>query len=252
VFDFAGVSGAVESNDNPLRSLEEDCRPHLSLFQACAEAQEPPLVVFCSSRLVYGKPQYLPVDESHPLAPQSMYAAHKITAENYLRVFGHTHGLRSCILRLSNPYGPHQPQVARSYSVLNQFIRAASEGVPIKIYGNGCQQRDYIYIDDVITAFLLCAIHEKCYGQTFNLGGRDSISIKTAVERIAWLAGGTPVHFEPWPQDYKAVETGNYRTDLRKIDSYLALPPPTPFEEGLSRTLDFYRKEHSALQAKQP
>jgi UDP-glucose 4-epimerase len=251
VFDFAGASGAVDSNEKPLQSLEEDCRSHLSLFQACAAVKEPPIVVFCSSRLVYGKPRYLPVDESHPLSPQSVYAVHKITVENYLRVFGHTRGLRSCILRLSNPYGPHQPRDARGYGIINQFIRAASEGVPIRIYGDGSQQRDYIYVDDVITMFLLCAVHEKCHDQTFNVGGRHGISIKTAVEQIVRLAGGPSVYFEPWPRDYKVIETGDYRTDLRKIDDYLALPPQTSFEEGVSRTLDYYLKGCSVGQSNQ-
>ena len=245
MFDFAGVSGAVDSNQDPVRSLEGDCLSHLSLFQACATAKESPLVVFCSSRLVYGNPQYLPVDEAHPLLPRSMYAVHKITVENYLKVFNHTHGLRFCILRLSNPYGPHQPWGARSYGILNQFIHAALEGVPIKIYGDGHQQRDYIYVNDAITVFLLCVMHEKCRGQTFNLGGRHSISIRTAVEKITRLAGGTPVHFESWPKEYKVLETGDYRTDLRKIDSYLVLPPQTSFEEGVMQTLHYCREERS-------
>lgn len=241
VFDFAGVSGAVQSNKTPLRSLQEDCYPHLSLLHACACAHTLPLVVFCSSRLVYGKPQYLPVDESHPLASQSLYAVHKITVENYLRVFSHTHGLRYCILRLSNPYGPYQPQELRSYGIINQFICMASKGMPIKIYGAGEQQRDYIYVDDAISTFLLCAMHTMCHDQVFNLGGRNRISIRTAVQQIAQLAGDTPVYFEPWPKDYKSVETGDYYTDLSKIDSCLTLPAQMPFEEGLARTISFYR-----------
>jgi len=249
VFDFAGVSGAVDSNENPLQSLEEDCRSHLSLFQASAEAKKPPLMVFCSSRLVYGKPQYLPVDEAHPLSPQSIYAAHKIAVENYLKVYSHTHGLRSCILRLSNPYGPQQTQEARNYGILNQFIRAASEGLPIKIYGDGQQQRDYIYVDDVILVFLLCAMHERCYGQIFNLGNRHRMGIRTAAQEIARLAGGTAIHFEPWPKHYKVIETGDYHTDLRKLDNYFTLPPQTSFAEGVRRTLHYCREERRARES---
>ena len=246
VFDFAGVSGAAESNRNPLRDLEENCGAQLSILQACAKLQPSPLVMFCSSRLVYGKPQYLPVDEAHPIAPQSFYAAHKVTVENYLRVLWQTRGLRYCVVRLSNPYGPNQPADARSYGVINQFIRTAVEGGPIRIFGNGQQLRDYIFVDDVISAFLLCAMNQQCHGQIFNLGGRSPIRFKDAAQCIAMLAGHTPLCLEPWPERYKSVETGDYYTDLKKFDSVVSLAPPLSFEEGILRTLGYYRDLHRA------
>lgn len=252
VFDFAGGLSAVASNAEPQRSLEEDCQAHLSLLQACTTLHQAPVVVFCSSRLVYGKPQYLPVDEAHPLGPQSLYAVHKITVENYLQVFRQLYGLRFCVLRLSNPYGPHQAPEARRHGILNQFVQAAAAATPITIYGDGGQQRDYIYVDDVIAVFLLCAMHEHCYGQTFNLGGRHSISLGSAAQLVAQLAGGTPVHFVPWPQEYQAVETGDYCTDLSKIDRYLTLPPQTSLAEGLARTLDHYRKTGGMSSGNEP
>jgi nucleoside-diphosphate-sugar epimerase len=170
-----------------------------------------------------------------------MYAVHKLTSEQYLQVLQQTHGLRFYALRLSNPYGPHQPLATRGYGVLNQFMLAAARGAAITLYGDGCQRRDYIYVDDVMTAFLLCAASEQCTGQIFNLGGRQSIMLHAAAQQIARLAGGTPVHFAPWPEGYKAVETGDYCTDLRKIERYIALPPQRAFEEGLAQTLTYYR-----------
>jgi len=246
VFDFAGVSSAVASNRDPLGHLDAECRGQLNLFHACAETPAAPLVVFCSSRLVYGRPQYLPVDEHHPLAPQSLYAVHKITAEHYLHMFHQTHGLDSCILRLSNPYGPRQPPEAKGYGVINHFIRAAARGEAIRVFGDGTQRRDYIYVHDVIAAALLCAAEAGCRNETFNLGGSAGVSLREAAQTVARLAGGTPVYFEPWPADYLAVETGDYATDLTKLRSRLRLPPETPFAEGLWKTLNFYRAEESA------
>lgn len=240
VFDFAGTAGAVKSNQSPEKNLDDDCRPHLNLIQACAETSSSPLVIFCSSRLVYGRPRQLPVGESHELVPQSMYAVHKITAENYLEVFRQTHDLRYCVLRLSNPYGPHQSHESTAYGVINHFIRSAARQETIRIYGDGKQRRDYIYVEDAIAAFLHCAAEPRCYGEKFNLGGRDSISIGDAAQQISRLAGGTPIHYEPWPHDYKKVETGDYETDMSKLDACLRLPPATSFEEGLKRTLAFY------------
>ena len=241
VFDFAGVSGAVQSNQDPAGYLDRECGPHLQIIKACAEAERPPVVTFCSTRLVYGRPQTLPVGEEHPLHPESMYAVHKITIEHYLNVFAHTHNLPFCVLRLSNPYGPNQPASTRGYGIINQFLALAAAGKAIRIFGDGRQRRDYIYVDDVITAFLIVAMEPKCHGQFFNVGGRESISIVDAVRGISKLAGGTPIEFEPWPQEYRSVETGDYVSDLSKIDSFVDLPPQTPFEVGFRESLAHYR-----------
>jgi nucleoside-diphosphate-sugar epimerase len=242
VFDFAGVSGAVDSNRNPIDGLSGECLPQLSLIQACAESESSPLVVYCSTRLVYGRPQYLPVDESHPLLPQSMYAVHKITVENYLRVYHATHGLRYCTFRLSNPYGPYQARDARNYGVINRFIQLAAAGQPITLYGDGQQQRDYVYVDDVIGACLSAVTHECSHNQILNLGGDQPIRLRDAAERISTLAGGTPVRFQPWPEEYRVVETGDYRSDLTKLATCLQPPAQTAFDVGVELTLEFYRQ----------
>lgn len=243
VFDFAGVSGAADSNQRSTHLLVEDCQAQLNLLRVCAEQEPRPLIVYCSSRLVYGKPRYLPVNESHALAPQSIYAVNKITAENYLKVFRQTHGLRFVVVRLSNPYGPHQPGDGRSYGIINQFIRRAVEGLPLTIYGDGTQLRDYIYVDDVINILLRCVMDEKCHDETFNLGGGEGIAIRNAAEEIARQATGISVRFEPWPQELRLVETGDYVTDLKKLKTYSKVAPQVSFQLGLSWSLDFYRRD---------
>ena len=243
VFDFAGASGAVASNQEPFRHLEEECSPHLSLFQACSEIRKPPVVAFCSTRLVYGKPSYLPVDEKHPLAPRNMYAVHKITLENYLKVFASTKSLPFVILRLSNPYGPYQPKKTTNYGIINLFMRLAAQGSPITIFGDGRQQRDYVFVDDVVTAFLAAAMTKECYCRTFNFGGRHHISIQEAVQIIAEQAGNTPIKYEPWPDDYQQVETGDYYSNLQRIDRYIALPDHTSLRDGFLKTIQYYRQK---------
>ncbi len=243
VFDLAGVAGATESNRNAIRCLDEELRAQLTLLSACARLAQPPHVIFPSSRLVYGRPLYLPVDESHPLAPQSIYAAHKITVENYFSVLSQHSDLSYTVIRLSNPYGPFQVAANRSYGVINHFLRAAANGEPIKIYGDGRQKRDYIHVEDVIAALLLCPMRAAARNRIFNLGGRIPISLASVAEIIAKAAGGTPIHFVPWPEDYKAVETGDYLSDLTQIDEALGLPAQMDLARGMALALRSYSGE---------
>jgi UDP-glucose 4-epimerase len=242
VFDLAGTSGAVGSNADPGGSTDQDCRPHLTLFTAAAAAASRPVVAFCSSRLVYGRPDYLPVDEDHPVRPASFYAVHKLTLEHYLHVLATTRGLRSCVLRLSNPYGPFWPEQRKGYGLINQFIARALAGEPITIFGDGSQRRDYIHVDDVSAALLAVATADNCRGQTFNLGGAESVSIRAAVETIAAQIPTADVRFVPWPAEHLAVETGDYQSDLSKLQRHVRLPPQAAFAEGLRRTLRAVRQ----------
>jgi UDP-glucose 4-epimerase len=186
---------------------------------------------------VYGRPVRLPVGEDHPVAPASFYAVNKLTLEHYLRVLGGTHGLRSVVFRLSNPYGPFWPAERKSYGIINQFIARALAGEPITIFGDGSQRRDYIHVDDVSAALLATATVGACAGQTFNLGGDEPLSIAEAVGEIAQQVGDAVVRYAPWPAEHLAVETGDYRTDGSKLRRFVDLPPPIAFRDGLRRTL---------------
>lgn len=241
VIDLMGSSGAVESNRNPQHSLDQDCRSHLALLEACAESASLSRVLFASSRLVYGRPQYLPVDEEHPLNPESIYAAHKITVEHYLRILGSRRGLDYSIFRISNPYGPHQENNGKGYGVINQFLRQAARGEVIEIFGDGRQQRDYIHVDDVTAALLLASMNPACGGQVFNLGGSRGISLAGAASLISRLAG-SEVRFVPWPLEYRVVETGDYITDMTRLSSFIRLPAPIDWEQGLAGSLEHYRR----------
>jgi nucleoside-diphosphate-sugar epimerase len=247
VFDFAGTSGPAQSNRNPLENLDSELGMQLTLLSACSQEPSRPLLMFCSSRLVYGRPLSLPVGENQPLSPQSIYAAHKIATESYLNALAESRGLRYSIIRLSNPYGPHQPSGPREYGIINQFLSSAALGQPIRIYGDGAQRRDYIYVEDVISTFLLCAAERSCERQVFNLGGMASVPLREAAEIICELAHGTPLIYEPWPSEQKVIETGDYATDLRKLKAFVNLPPQVPLRDGFARTIAFYRHHPTEL-----
>lgn len=249
VFDFAGTSGAVSSNSAPSESVDAECRPQLTLFEACARSSPEAVLVFPSTRLVYGKPQYLPVDESHALAPQSMYAASKIAIENYLRVFERTYGLRSVILRLSNPYGPNMLAEQTRHNVINRFMYLAARGQGIRVFGDGSQKRDYLHVYDAINAFMAGAANERCHGQTFNVGGTLPISIRDAVDVIASEVRNAIIEHVPWPASAEMVETGDYYCTMAKVEEYLQLPPRIPIERGLRATTRYFMERLNVTKA---
>jgi len=241
IFNFAGVSSSVESNRSPEDSLDAECRIHMRLIHECSKTMTQPLIIFSSTRLVYGKPDYLPVDESHPLLPMSMYAVNKITVENYLRLFSQIGKLDYMIFRISNPYGPHQRIESSGYGIINRFIQYAAEGREISIFGKGDQKRDYIYINDTVSAILTATATRKCLNQIFNLGGSSGISLSEAAATIASQVKGVTINNVPWPDDYRQVETGDYISDVSKLRELIQLPKFTTFSDGVRMTLQHYR-----------
>lgn len=237
VFDFLGYPKLSPSSPAPQRELEQEFIPHLNLFSACVKSPRKPVVVLCSSRLVYGAPQYLPVDEAHPVAPRSFYAAHKLLMEHYLQAMSQTVGLRRMVFRLSSPYGPYAPSRRGSYGVLNMFMQMALRGETIRIFGDGSQERDYVFVDDVIHAFLWAACEERCIGETFNFGCERSISLAEAAVTIASIAGRGKVEHVPWPSVDRSLETGSYRSNLDKIRSMIPPRAQLGFEEGVRLTI---------------
>jgi len=135
VFSLAGLSGAVSSNYCPYLDLDINLKGHLNILEACREMNPGVRLVFPSSRLVYGKPLNIPVDEKHPLQPESIYAINKIAVENYYLLYHKLFDLDVVILRISNPYGPFQHLSVSNYGIINIFIMKALEGEKINIFG---------------------------------------------------------------------------------------------------------------------
>ncbi len=242
IFNLAGKSGAVDSNKTPLNDLDINCRGQLVLLEACRSFNQHVAIVFPSSRLVYGRPLYLPVDEDHPVAPASVYAAHKLAAENYHLIYGHLYGMKNTVLRISNPYGPMQAGEARPYGIANSFIQAAVSGKAISLFGDGEQKRDYLYIDDLVDAFLRAGSSETARGRIYNIGDSGSTSILELAEMAVAAAGTGTILRVPWPDDYRAVETGDYRSDISRARTELGWVPTTGIRAGIARTVAFYRQ----------
>lgn len=245
IFNLAGKSGAADSNKTPLNDLDINCRGHLTVLESCRRFNPGTTIVFPSSRLVYGKPHYLPVDEKHPLTPESIYAAHKLAVENYHLIYGRLHGLKVTVLRISNPYGPHQDGEGRAYGIANSFIQAAVSGRPITLFGDGAQRRDYIYIEDLVTALLLAGSVEESRGRIYNIGDVKGTSLLELAEMALMAAQQGEIIRVPWPEDYRIIETGDYLSDITLAQQELGWKPCTDIQEGIVRTVEYYKQQNN-------
>lgn len=242
IFNLAGKSGAADSNKTPLNDLDINCRGHLTVLEACRTFNPGVTIIFPSSRLVYGKPLYLPVDEKHPLVPESIYAAHKLAVENYHLIYGNLYGLKATVLRISNPYGPFQAGEGRAYGIANSFIQAAVSNRPITLFGDGSQRRDYLYIDDLVEALLRAASLPESRGRIYNIGDGRGTSLLELAEMALEVAGQGKIVRVPWPEEYLAIETGDYLSDISLARTELDWSPSMDIREGITRTVSSYQK----------
>ena len=246
VFHLAGRSGQVMSNLAPLDDLDVNARGTLTLLMACAERRLSPKFVFPSSRLVYARHLPVPVVESAPLEPGSVYGLHKLMGEHYLSLYGRLRGLRACALRITNPYGPFQRSDQSAYGVINWFIHQAMHDRPLTVYGNGPQIRDYVHIDDVVDAMLLAGSRQAADGKVFNVGGGRGVSFADMAELVVRVVGAGEVQHVDWPTDAADVETGDFVADTSLIAGALDWAPTIGLEAGIKDVVARYRKPASA------
>jgi len=237
VFNFAGSIAAVRSNQQPPASTDQNARIQVEFLRACAESGRCPHVVFASSRLVYGQARKLPVAEDHPLGPRSFYAANKLCCEGYHQAFAASNAITFTICRISNAFGPDPEFARKDHGVINSFIEKALAGQPLRLFGDGRQLRDYIFVDDLVEALLLCGNHSAARNEIFNVGCGEGIRLCDAAEEIRRACGSPGTEFLPWPSRFSQVETGSYVCEVSKIRSQLAFSPVHSFSSGLAQYL---------------
>lgn len=241
IINLAGVSGAVHSMEQPLDDLEGNCRANLVLLEAIRAHNPGVKFVFVGSRLQYGRPVTLPVREDHPLAALSVHAVHKNAIEQYLRVYEHAYGLRYTVARVTNPYGPGQPTSTLNYGVVNRLIHLALTDQVLPIYGEGEQQRDYIYVDDAAAALIQLADDDRSNGQAFNVASGTGTALIDMAEAIVKAAGSGRIQRVPWPDLAKQIETGDFYADISRIAGTIGWRPATSLRDGIDRTVAFHR-----------
>lgn len=244
LFNLAGQTGHLDSMTDPQTDLEINGRAQLSILETCRRYNPGIKVVFASTRQIYGRPAYLPVDENHPILPVDVNGINKAAGERYHILYNDVYGIRACALRLTNTYGPHMRVRDARQTFLGIWVRSVVEGNPFEVW-EGAQLRDFTYVDDAVDAFIRAALDEEADGRTFNLGGLEVISLHDLAELLIRVNGGGTFDVKSFPADRKRIDIGDYYSDDRVIRSTLGWQPQVALEEGLTRTIAYYR-EHLA------
>ena len=241
LFNLAGQTSHMDSMQNPFNDLEINSKAQLSILEACRKYNPEIKVVFASTRQIYGRPVYLPVDERHPIEPVDVNGINKICGERYHRLYNNVYGIRATVLRLTNTIGPRMRIKDTRQTFLGNWIRMIVEGKPFEVWG-GRQLRDFTYIDDAVEAFLMAAASDNVNGLALNLGGPKPISLQDLAELLVELNGGGSFSVRSFPEERLRIDIGDYYSDYRKIEDALGWKPTISLKEGLRRTLDFYRQ----------
>lgn len=243
LFNLAGQTSHLDSMENPFTDLDINAKAQLSILEACRKNNPDIRIVFASTRQIYGKPQYLPVDEKHALHPADVNGVNKIAGESYHILYNEVYGIPSSVLRLTNTYGPRMRIKDARQTFLGIWIRNLLEGKPIQIFGDGKQRRDYNFVEDVIDALLIGATRTEAVGKVYNLGSPDPLSLEDTAKVMCKLTPGSAYEFVSFPKDRQAIDVGDFICDYSSFASSFGWEPKVPFEDGMLRSFEYFRKE---------
>jgi UDP-glucose 4-epimerase len=229
----------------PLVDLEANVRAQIVLLEACRKLAPEARIVYASTRQIYGRPNYLPVDERHLLDPVDINGVHKMAGEAYHTLFQHVYGLQTVSLRLTNTYGPRMRVKDARQTFLGIWLRRVVEGAPFEVWG-GKQKRDLSYVDDAVDAFLLAASPGVAPGSVFNVGGSAPLTLLELAARLVSCAGGGRFEVKPFPAERAKIDIGDYYADDSRFRAATGWQPRVSLDDGLQRSVEFYRRQLSA------
>lgn len=246
MFNLAGQVSHIDSMHDPYTDLDINTRSQLSILEACRKYNPDIKIIFASTRQVYGKPQYLPVDENHSLNPTDINGINKLSGEWYHVLYHNVYNIKTVCLRMTNTYGPRLLMKHNRQGFIGWFIRQVIEGKEINIFGDGKQLRDLNYIDDVVDALLISGYNNLLNGQIFNLGNHPPISLEDIAKLLIKIEGHGSYKLVPFPQESKKIDIGHYYASYKRFRETTGWQPKISYEEGFQRMLSYYNenKQH--------
>ena len=199
--------------------------------------------MFASTRQIYGRPQYLPVNERHPQHPVDVNGINKIAGERYHILYQEVYGIASSVLRLTNTYGPRMRIKDARQTFLGIWIKNLLQGKPIQVFGDGKQRRDYNYVEDVLDALLIAAAEKNAIGKVYNLGAPDPLSLEDTAKIMCQKTESGDYQMIPFPEDRKAIDVGDFICDFSAFYNSFGWQPKVSFEEGIIQSIDFFKEE---------
>lgn len=244
VFHLAAQTSVYVAAENPCADLEINVIPMIHLLETCKSNNFHPSILFSGTVTETGLTEKLPVDESHPDHPITVYDLHKLMAENYLKYYARDNIVNGCILRLANVYGPGPISSSADRGILNMMVRKAINGESLTLYGKGNYIRDYIYVEDVVSAFIKAAEHiEKLNARHFIIGSgvghTMADAFKMVIERVAIKTGRRVdlIHIGP-PHFQGPIETRNFVADTTSFCNITSWKANYSLSSGLDITID--------------
>lgn len=240
-FNLAGQTSHLGSMADPQTDLAVNATAQLSMLEVCRRVNPRIKIVFSSTRQVYGRPDYLPVNESHPIRPPDVNGINKFAGESYHLLYSKVYGIRASVLRLTNTYGPGMRVKDARQTFLGIWVRQLLEGQPLKVFG-GTQLRDFNYVDDCVEALLLAGAAERANGKVYNVGSSEVVSLQELAELMIDAGYGGTFEVGPLPVERTAIDIGDYYTDFSLINSELGWSPGVDLRAGIKKTLAFYSR----------
>jgi UDP-glucose 4-epimerase len=241
IFHLAGQVSHVDSISDPFTDVDINVNGTLSVLEACRKANPAARVIFAGTRGQYGPSTHLPVNESAPTNPMGMYAITNLTAEKIVLMYQDVHGIKGACLRMTNTYGPRHHMKHNRYGVVNWFIRLALDDDTIPVFGDGLIRRDFVYIDDMVEALVRVGLTDACYGSVLNIGSGTPVTFRDLIAQIVELCGTGRYECAPFTPERKALEPGDYWSDISRVRALTGWEPRVTLTDGLSATIAFYR-----------
>jgi len=244
IFNLAGQTSHMDSMRDPQTDLAINGAAQLSLLEQCRAVNPTARIVFASTRQIYGRPQYLPVDEDHPVNPVDVNGINKLSAELYHRLYHNVYGLSTRILRLTNTIGPRMRIRDARQTFLGIWIRQLLEGVPIDVWG-GEQLRDFNDVDDVVDALLIAGQIDGLAPSPYNLGSSETITLLDLARMLVTIYGKGDVNIRSFPADRKKIDIGDYFSSFARFQQVTGWQPRRSLAHTLERTLAYYAEHRN-------
>jgi UDP-glucose 4-epimerase len=239
IFNCAAHTSHTRSMKDPLYNMDVNTRGVINILEAMRQSDKNGYLVQFGTTTQFGPLTHTPADETHPEFPIDAYSANKMLAEKYVLMYTRVYGINATVVRLSNIYGPRAAIHSSEFTVNNFFIGLALKNKPITVFGSGNQQRNVLYVDDVVDALITVAQSEAGNGQVFLIVSSDHYSIRQVAELTTEVFGSDVIYID-WPTDKLSIDVGDAVFSNKKFCNTYDWTPSTGLREGLVNTQKYF------------